>query len=149
MEDVTGSAVGTDDPTISALIYNKANQTIYFISRDGHYEVYFTEAGVVETVKFNGGDSSLIKKLNSVSVQTDYLGSEGQVTLKYRKDNKTTWTTIFTNTGENSISHEACNIESTSENLPQFKDIQFRIEVLGRTTILGLRFRYEELIQNL
>ena len=78
----------------------------------------------------------------------DYLNSEGQVVLKYRKDNETTWTTIFTNTTENSISHEACNIESTGENLPQFKDIQFRIECSGSVGLLGLRFRYEELTQN-
>ena len=76
---------------------------------------------------------------------TEPLPTAGQVVIKYRKDedlnDDTTWTTIFTNTTDNSISHDAVNI--SGEVLTQYKEIQFRIESTGGAVITGLKYKYE------
>jgi hypothetical protein len=48
-------------------------------------------------------------------VQYVALPSAGQVICKYKKDEETYWTTIFVDTTDNAISHEATNIESYSD----------------------------------
>lgn len=103
---------------------------------------------IYESLIFNGGDSTETKKLVGVSVMTEPLHSAGTITLKYRKptnaiDQTTLWTTIFANSTADSISHDAINIESSGADLPQFDEIQFRIESLGGAVITGLRFTYE------
>jgi formylmethanofuran dehydrogenase subunit D len=140
---VSGS--DTEERNVAAVINSDTNKTTFFLSSTN---TYAGQAGVGETVKWNGGDSSKIKGLKSVSVQTVGLPTAGQIVLKYKKDEELTWTTIFTNTTDSSVSHEASNIESTGANLPQFKDIQFRVEATGNAEVIGIRMRYEELAQN-
>ena len=144
IESIVGGA-DTEERSVLALVNSDTRKTTFFLSSTN---TYTAQSGVLETVKYNGGDSSLVKQLMSVSVQTGALPTAGQVILKYRKDEELTWTTIFTNTTDNSVSYEASNIEATGVNPPQFKEIQFRIEVLGNAEITGVRFRYETLSQN-
>ena len=94
-------------------------------------------------MKINFDDIRITKKLVGVTVETEALPTAGQVVLKYRKDEETSWTTIFTNTTDNSLSHSAINIESTGVTLPQFKEIQFQIISTGNAVITGLRFKIE------
>lgn len=110
-------------------------------NNDGNY----TYTSVYESQIFAGGDSSKTKKLIGVTIMTDSLPTAGQVVIKYRKDEETSWTTIFTNTTDNSISHSAINIESSGATLPEYKEIQFRIESTGGAEITGLKFKYEEI----
>lgn len=105
----------------------------------------FTYTSVYESLKINTGDSGRTKKLIGVTVMTEALPIAGQVVLKYRKDEETSFTPIFTNTTVNSISHSATNIESTGVTLPQYKEIQFRIESTGGAVITGLKFKEEEI----
>jgi len=79
---------------------------------------------------------------------TDALPAAGQVVLKYRKDEDTSFTTIFTHTTDNSISHDAVNIESSGAQLPEFREIIFRIESTGNAKITGLKFKYDVLPKN-
>ena len=104
-----------------------------------------TNASTYESLIFTGGDSSQTKKLVGVTVMTEPLVTSDQVVLKYRKDEETSWTTIFTTTTANSISHDAVNIESSGANLPQFNEIQFQILSTSGAVITGLRFDYEEI----
>lgn len=67
---------------------------------------------IYESQIFAGGEANLKKKLIGVTVNTVYLPSNGQITLKYRKDEETSWTRVFVHTTDNSISHSAVNIES-------------------------------------
>ena len=72
---------------------------------------------------------------------TEYLPKYASYTLKYRTDNNTAWTTIFTESADNSISHSAINIESSGDSLPKdYKEIQFQILSTGGAEITELSF---------
>jgi hypothetical protein len=104
----------------------------------------YTYTSIWESQIFNGGDIASYKDLVDVTVGTVPLPTAGQVVLKYRTDSQTSYTTIFTNTTDNSISHTANNIESSGAALPKdFKEIQFRIESTGNAEITELSFRLE------
>ncbi len=105
----------------------------------------FTHTSIYQSQKYTLGDASKTKKLLGTTVMSAPLPTAGQVVLRYRKDEETTWTTIFTNTTDNSISHSAINIESSGITLTEFKEIQFRIQSTGGAEITGLKFRAEEI----
>lgn len=90
-----------------------------------------------ETVIINDGDSSVTKKLLGVTAIHEALPANGQIVVKYKKDEETTFTTILTNTTLNSLRKTAINIESSGATLPQYKEITFRVEstaAVGGTT---------------
>ncbi len=134
------SASNTVEKAVAAVIYSALNNSTFFLASTSTYS---GQAGVLETFVFDGGDASIEKQLIGVSVFTEALASAGKVVCKYKKDEETAWTTIFTNTTGNSVSYEAVSIESTGVTLPTFKKIQFRIEVIGNTTITGFKFKFE------
>lgn len=102
----------------------------------GHNSIY-------ETKRFDAGDPSLKKDLQGVTVTHEYLPAAGSVTVKYRKDEETSWTTILTNTTDNSISKSAVNIESSGAHLPtDYKEIEFQIIATG-AEITGFSFKEE------
>jgi len=114
------------------------------IITSGTSGVYTAQAGIIETGIFTGGDSSIEKQLKGISLQYAPLPTAGQVVVKYKKDEETTWTTIYTDTTNSAVSHESVNIESSGANLPTYKEIAFRIELLGEAEVTGLKFKYEE-----
>lgn len=125
-----------------------SEETIFTAYNDGlgNEDVTFTAApalytatSIWESLKYDGGDPSITKKLLGVTVMTVPLPTAGQVVLQYKKDEETSWTTIFTNTTDNSIRKSAVN------DLPHYKEIQFRIESTGNAEITGLKFKHEEL----
>lgn len=104
-----------------------------------------TTPAIYESLILNGGDSSKKKKLIRITETNEYLGSGGSVTIKYRKDGGTSWTTIFTNSTTGSLSHSAVNIESTGATLPEYKELEIRVESLGGAVITGIKVEYEEI----
>lgn len=102
----------------------------------------YTQTSIYESQKFNQGDISMNKKLIGVTVMTVPLPTAGQIVLKYKKDEETSYTTIFTNTTDNSIRKSALNISGVT--LPEFKEIQFKIESTGGAEVTGLKFKYED-----
>ena len=120
------------DPSGSAHAISKTNDALSFTSNSAIYE----------TKIFNLGDSSITKKLIGVTVTTEYLPSGTDYTLKYRINEETSWTTIFTDAVDNSISHSAINIESSGATLPEYKEIQFQILSTG-AVITGFSFKSE------
>ncbi len=103
----------------------------------------YTFTSIYESLILNLTDSSLKKKLLGVTVYFAPLPTAGQVVLKYRKDEETSWTTIFNHGTDNSLSHSAVNIESSGITLPEFKEIQFRVESTGGAEITGIKFKAE------
>jgi len=101
----------------------------------------YTNTSVYQSQKYTLGDASITKKLLGATVMTAPLPTAGQVVLKYRKNEETTWTTIFTEATDNSISFSAIN--TASGTLPEYKEIQFRIESTGGAEITGLKFKSE------
>ena len=98
---------------------------------------------IYESQIFHNGDISQTKKLLGVTVMTEPLETDANVVLKYRKDEETAFTQIFTHTEDNSLRHSSVNIESSGATLPVFKEIQFRIESTFGAVITGLKFKYE------
>ena len=109
----------------------------------------FTYTSIYQSQKFTLGDASITKKLLGVTVMTAPQPTAGQIVFRYRKDEETAWTTIFTDTEDNSISHSAINIESTGATLPEYKEIQLRIESTGATEITGFKFKSEVIDKDL
>jgi len=109
----------------------------------------YTATSIYEKL-FNNGlrngkkvkDSSQTKKLIGATVMTAPMPSAGQIVLKYKIDAESSWTTIFTNTTDDSISHSAIN-DASGANLPQYKEIRLRIESTGGAEITGLSFLEE------
>jgi len=115
------------------------------ISRSDDDGVYSTTLPSVYESLIIGGDPATQKKLVGVTVSTEPLPSAGQVVLKYRMNEETSWTTIFTNAVDNSIKHSAVNIESSGVALPTFRELQLRVESTGGAVITGIKARYEDL----
>lgn len=91
-----------------------------------------------------GLDSSVTKNLKSVTVYFAPLPSAGSVSLAYRKDSDTSYTTIFSGfTTDNAVRHSAVNIESSGAELPDFKEIVFQVTSTGGAEITGIKWRYE------
>ncbi len=108
----------------------------------------YTFTSIAETNIIDHGDASQLKKLDKVWVTTNFLPTAGQVVLKYRADAETSYTTIYTNTTDNSITHSATNIESTGVNLPDFNEIQFRVESTGGAEITGIKYLAHAITNN-
>lgn len=103
-----------------------------------------TLSSIYESLIFNGGDSDWQKKLIGITVMTEPLPAAGKIILKYRKDEDIdggSWTTIFTEDTNDSISFDAINISGAT--LPEFKEIQFQINSTGGAVIIGFKFKYE------
>ncbi len=130
--------------------YDASTTDKYGISKTDN-SATFTATSIYESLILNAGDSSLTKKLIGATVMTEYLPADGQVVLKYQKDSDigtTTWTGIFKNTTNDSISYSAVNADTlldgtTITNLPEYKEIVFRIESTGNAVITGLEFTSE------
>ena len=103
----------------------------------------FTATAIYESPRFNGGDTMLKKKLVGVTVMSDPMPTAGQIVAKYKIDAETTFTTISTNTTDDSLGESAINIESSGATLPEFQEITFRIESTGGAVPTAYRFAYE------
>lgn len=104
----------------------------------------YTFTSFVETIKYNGGDINLLKRLIGVGVSTAPMPAAGQIVVLYKLDSDTTWKTIHTLTTDNLISSELTKIVSTGGNLGEFHEIQLRIQSTGGAEITGWKIYYEE-----
>lgn len=118
------------------------DNSVYKVDKtDDSGSAYTAMSSTYETLKF--GDAFQNKKLVVVGVMTEPLPSAGEVILKYKKDEDSSWTTIFDNTTNDNMYRESVNIESTGVTLPEFKEIQFQILSTGNAVITGLYAKYE------
>lgn len=119
------------------------SSSAYGLSKTNDSAAFTATTSIWETTILNLGDSSATKKLLSVTAMTEALPSAGQIVVKYKKDEETSFTTIQTNTTDDSISKTSVNIESSGAILPQFKEITFRVESIGNAVVTGLKFKAE------
>jgi hypothetical protein len=98
----------------------------------------YNSTSIYETTVFDAGDKRNRKDLIGITVTTEPLPTNGSYTIKYKADADSSWTTIFTESTDNSISHSAINIESTGAQLPSGKELRFRIESTGGAVITSL-----------
>jgi len=87
----------------------------------------------------NFGDSCLYKKLEKFTIYTTPLPASSVVTVKYKMDAETSYTTLgsFSTTG--GISRDFINIESTGDNFPTFKEITFILQSTDGAEITGYK----------
>jgi hypothetical protein len=90
---------------------------------------------------FNFGDASIEKQLLGVSVTTAPLPASSTVTVSYRVDDETSYTTIGTMTTQGEVSRDIVNIESTGLDFSFFKEVQFKIESDGGAEITGIKIK--------
>lgn len=109
----------------------------YALSKTNDQQVYVATA-IYESTYQDFGDASLKKTLDGVLATFEPLPAAGQVVLKYRKDAETSWTTIFTESTDNELSHSSIGIDNGAK-ISDFKRIQFRIESTGGAVITGLQ----------
>ncbi|MDD5178322.1 MAG: hypothetical protein PHT54_03535 [Candidatus Nanoarchaeia archaeon] len=141
LENILGT-YEQDEKNIISFINSDTNKTTEFISSINDFS---GQSGIIETFKFNGDDNSKEKRLMGVSAFYSSLSSTGQVVMKYRKDEETSWTQIFSDSTDNALSYQANCIEGTWAVLPTFKEIQLRFEIKGGTEFTGYKIKYEEL----
>ena len=104
----------------------------------------YTNTSIYESPKFNCGDISTRKKLWGFAITTAAQGSGAQVVVKYWKDGDTSFgNTLMTSNVDSSVSKEAVLHEGTTKELPEFHEIQFRIESTGGAEITGYKAIYE------
>jgi hypothetical protein len=86
---------------------------------------------------FDAEDVSSDKSLGSVKVMFRALAAGETVTLKYRVDGATSWTTIGSASTDGELSHTFVNIESTGAEFVAFRELEIRIESTGGAEVTG------------
>lgn len=104
----------------------------------------YTNTSVYESQRFGTENTRIKKNVIGVTVNHEYLPSGASVVVKYKKDAETSWTTIFTSDTDNALYYSAKNITSSGAIIPEFREIQFRIESTGGAVITGFSCKYEE-----
>lgn len=85
------------------------------------------------------GDASLEKQLLTFTIYTSPLPASSSVTVKYKFDDDTSFTTIGTFSTEGGVSRDFVNIEATGVAFPSFKEATFRCESSGGAEITGYK----------
>ena len=90
----------------------------------------YLDTSAIETRKYRSEEA---KKLNLVgaTLRTEPLPLGGQVVIKYRVNEETSWTTLDTFTTDNDVSHH------TTKRANDGDEIQFRFESTGNAVING------------
>lgn len=101
------------------------------------YGQTYTATSIYEKL-FNTVSSNVTKELRGLTITHAPLPAAGQVVVKYKLDEATSWTTLLTNTTDNSIRSSAINIESSGAEVEQYKEIKLRIESTGKAEITGI-----------
>jgi len=106
----------------------------------------FTFTSALETTIFNFDASETEKRLEQVRVAFAPLTTGQTLTVKYRVDEETTWSTIgtFNTVGENSYTFH--NIEATDVPFKSGKEFKFRLESVGGLEITELALQATILI---
>ncbi len=92
-----------------------------------------------ESQIFNFNDVDHLKTLNKVKAAFRALATGEIVTLKYRLDGATAWTTIGSVSTVGELSRTFVNIESTGEVFTAGKEVEFRLESSGGAEITGFK----------
>lgn len=107
----------------------------------------FAFTSVFESQIYDFGDPSVTKRLLQFTIDTIPFPASGSVTVKYKMDAETSFTTIGSFSTLGGLSRDFVNIESSGADFPSFKEVQFRIEsVTGGTEITGFKMIAEPFI---
>ena len=124
---------------------NAANYFFIAHSNDGSISktndaTTHTYTSIYESQIFSLDDPSITKQLKKFTIFTSPIPSGGSITVKYKVDDDTSWTTIgsLSTTGE--LSRDFYSIEATDTQFATFKEVKFRFESTGGAEITGYKF---------
>ena len=142
IEDTSPSPT-TPMTSVYATILTASNVTTY--SHNLKSGVFTSQPGAVETSILTLDDSATTKHFKVCALHFAPLTSGQSVTLKYKKDEETTWTTMGTANTVGDVHYHINNIEGTGASAPNFNEISFRFELLGGAELTGFRIKEEDL----
>lgn len=96
---------------------------------------------VYESQIMNFGDSMADKTLKSIKVSFRKLASGESLTVKYRVDNATSWTTVGSYSTADTMSYTFLGISSTGESFVSGHEYEFRIESTGGLEVTGIELQ--------
>ena len=96
---------------------------------------------VYESQILNFGDVGVEKQLNGATLYATPLPISSSLTLKYKVDDDSVWTTIGTLSTTGEISRDFLAIESSNNNFATGKEFQFRVESTGGAEVTGIKLR--------
>lgn len=99
----------------------------------------YTFTSLYESQILDFGDVDSDKRLDSVKVSFRKLASGETVTVKYRLDGATAWTTIGSDSTAGDLSRTFVNIESTGDNFASGKEFEFQITSTGGAEVTGFK----------
>lgn len=119
----------------------------FFIAHSGDGSVDKTNdaatyafTSIYESQIWDAGDPTITKRIESITVYTAALPASSSITVKYRVNGATSWTTVGTLSTTGAISRDFVNIESTGADFATFKELEIRIEsVTGGGEVTGFR----------
>jgi len=113
------------------------DNSVYGMSKTNDTASY--TATSVYSKLFNTVDSATYKDLIGITVITEPLPAAGQVVLKYKADEDSSWSSaMLTHSTDNAISASA--VTSLPKN---YKELKIRIESTGGAVVTGLKFKEE------
>lgn len=131
---------------IGDVIFTSYNNVVNVSSNVGRTNdtASYTATSSIETVKYNGGSTNKKKRVIGIAVSTAPLPASSTITVGYKADAESSYTTIGTITTTNAVYKEFITIESTGKNLPECQEIQFKISSTGGAEITGWRYVFDE-----
>lgn len=106
----------------------------------------YTFTSIYESQIFDFGDATLDHRIEVISITTAPLPSGASLTVKYRVNSDTSWTTIGTLSTTNAITRDFFNIESTGDNLATFNELRLRFESTGGAELTSYSITTLELL---
>lgn len=116
---------------------DSTNSDAFAITKTNDAATY-DATSILETQKYNGGNSSMTKEIVGIAVMTEPIPSGGSYTVKMKRDAESSYTTVATNSTANSLGKEHINIESTQAALGECKELQLQVTSTGGCVPTGV-----------
>ena len=124
----------------------------FFIAHSGDGSVDKTNdsatyafTSIHESQIYSFGDATVTKRLKMATIYTESIPTGGSVTLKYKVNRASSWTTIGSLSTVGALSKDFYVIASTGADFSQFKEVEVRIESTGGAEVTGLKLTPEAL----
>ena len=148
--DIVGESIDTDGIQAFGTAAN-----YFFIAHSGDGSILktndsatYTYTSIYETQIYSYDDPTITKKLEQFTIYTAPILTGGSITVKYKVDAETSFTTIGTLSTVGALARNFINIESTGANFKTFKECQFRLESTGGAEITGYKIEASPLLGN-
>lgn len=105
----------------------------------------YSFTSIYESQIFTMGNTNATNQLLQFTIRTTPI-TAGSVTIKYKVNSDSSWTTIGTYSTVGGLARDFMNIESSGEPFATFEEIRFRIESTGGVEVVGYAFQSQELI---